>query len=107
MKSVRVVMVAAVAALSFAGGASAGVVMTSTGGKVENPLACGYVLPRTKTTSYTFEAWLNVLNTAAFYPTAKAEWNDVKTGVISVQQKALTGGDVAELLDALQATLVG
>ena len=54
-----------------------------------------------------FEAWLNVLGTAAFYPTAKAEWNDVKQGVISVEQEALTGGDVRTLLDALQTAITG
>ena len=52
-----------------------------------------------------FEAWLNVLANAKFYPTAKPEWNSVKQGVINVEQNALTGGDVKTLLDELQATL--
>ncbi|MBQ6527965.1 MAG: extracellular solute-binding protein [Clostridia bacterium] len=52
-----------------------------------------------------FEAWLSVLDTAKFYPTTKVEWNDVKTGVINVEQQALTGGNVQELLDALQAQI--
>ena len=54
-----------------------------------------------------FEAWLNVLGSSQFYPTAKAEWNDVKVGVINVEQAALTGGDVKALLDALQAQITG
>lgn len=52
-----------------------------------------------------FEAWLDVLNTSKFYPTSKTEWDQVKQGVISVEQNALTGGDVRTLLDALQAEL--
>ncbi len=54
-----------------------------------------------------FEAWLNVLGSAKFYPTTKAEWNDVKQGVIAVEQEALTGGDVKTLLDNLQAKIAG
>ncbi|MBR3873542.1 MAG: extracellular solute-binding protein [Clostridia bacterium] len=52
-----------------------------------------------------FGAWLDVLNTSRFYPAATAGWDDVKTGVINVEQNALTGGNVQELLDALQAEL--
>ena len=52
-----------------------------------------------------FEAWLNVLGSAQFYPTAKAECIDVKQGVTTVEQNALTGGDVKALLDELQAKL--
>ena len=54
-----------------------------------------------------FSAWLDVLGGAKFYPTTKAEWNDVKQGVISVEQQALTGGDVRTLLDDLQAAITG
>ena len=54
-----------------------------------------------------FQAWLDVLGSAKFYPVTKAEWNDVKQGVISVEQQALTGGDVRALLDNLQATITG
>ena len=54
-----------------------------------------------------FAAWLDVLGSAKFYPTTKAEWNDVKQGVISVEQTALTGGNVKELLDELQAKITG
>jgi multiple sugar transport system substrate-binding protein len=50
-----------------------------------------------------FSAWLAVLDSCQFYPTAKAEWNDVKQGVIKVEQNALQGGDVKALLDELQA----
>ena len=52
-----------------------------------------------------FEAWLSVLDSCQFYPTSKAEWDAVKQGVISVEQKALTGADVRTELDALQASL--
>jgi len=50
-----------------------------------------------------FEAWLSVLDSCQFYPTAKSEWIDVKQGVIEVEQNALLGGDVQTLLDELQA----
>ncbi|MCE5344475.1 MAG: extracellular solute-binding protein [Eubacteriales bacterium] len=50
-----------------------------------------------------FEAWLNVLDSCQFYPTAKSEWIDVKQGVIDVEQNAMLGGDVKTLLDELQA----
>ncbi|MEA5016201.1 MAG: extracellular solute-binding protein [Candidatus Limiplasma sp.] len=53
-----------------------------------------------------FEAWLSVLDSCQFYPTAKAEWIDVKQGVIEVEQNALLGGDIQALLDELQAKLV-
>ena len=52
-------------------------------------------------------AWLDIVGTAKFYPTAKAEWADVKQGVIDVQQNALLGGNVQELLDNLQAEIAG
>ena len=52
-----------------------------------------------------FAGWLDVLAGCQFYPTAMAEWDQVKTGVINVEQNALTGGDVRTLLDALQADL--
>ena len=68
---------------------------TSTGGDImvaANPAAA---------------AWLDVVGGAKFYPTAMAEWADVKQGVIDVQQQALLGGDVQELLDELQAEIAG
>ena len=42
-----------------------------------------------------------------FYPTAKSEWADVKQGVINVEQQALLGGNVQELLDGLQSEIAG
>ena len=54
-----------------------------------------------------FSAWLDVLGTCQFYSTAKAEWDAVKQGVIAVEQSALTGGNVQELLDNLQKTIAG
>ena len=52
-------------------------------------------------------AWIEIVGSAKFYPTAKAEWADVKQGVINVEQNALLGGNVQELLDALQAEIAG
>ena len=49
--------------------------------------------------------WVEIVGSCKFYPTAKAEWADVKQGVIDVEQNALLGGNVAELLDALQNSL--
>lgn len=52
-------------------------------------------------------AWIEIVGSSNFYPTAKAEWADVKQGVINVEQEALLGGDVQELLDDLQAEIAG
>jgi multiple sugar transport system substrate-binding protein len=52
-------------------------------------------------------AWVDIVGSSNFYPTAKAEWADVKQGVISVEQNALLGGDVQSLLDDLQAEIAG
>ena len=52
-------------------------------------------------------AWVDIVGSAKFYPTAKAEWADVKQGVIDVEQQALLGGNVQELLDNLQTTIAG
>jgi multiple sugar transport system substrate-binding protein len=52
-------------------------------------------------------AWVEIVGSSKFYPTAKAEWADVKQGVISVEQNALLGGDVKTLLDELQAQIAG
>ena len=52
-------------------------------------------------------AWIDIVGSCQFYPTAKAEWADVKQGVINVEQNALLGGNVQELLDALQAEIAG
>lgn len=52
-------------------------------------------------------AWVDIVGSSKFYPTAKAEWADVKQGVIDVEQRALLGEDVQELLDELQADIAG
>ncbi len=52
-------------------------------------------------------SWIEVVGSAQFYPTAKAEWADVKQGVINVQQQVLQGGDAQALLDALQQQIAG
>ena len=52
-------------------------------------------------------AWIDIVGSSKFYPTAKAEWADVKQGVINVEQNALLGGNVQELLDELQAQIAG
>ena len=52
-------------------------------------------------------AWIDIVGSSNFYPTAKAEWADVKQGVIQVEQEALLGGDVQTLLDELQAQIAG
>jgi multiple sugar transport system substrate-binding protein len=52
-------------------------------------------------------AWVDIVGSSKFYPTAKAEWADVKQGVIDVEQQALLGGDVKTLLDDLQAEIAG
>ena len=54
-----------------------------------------------------FEAWLSVLDSCQFYPTALDNWDAIKQGVIDVEQQALTGGDVKALLDDLQAKIAG
>ena len=51
--------------------------------------------------------WVDIVGSCKFYPTAKAEWADVKQGVIDVEQQALLGGNVKELLDNLQAQIAG
>ncbi len=50
-------------------------------------------------------AWVDIVGSCKFYPTAKAEWANVKQGVINVEQQALMGGNVQELLDELQAEI--
>ena len=56
----------------------------------------------------TFEAWLGVLGNARFYPASKAEWADVRNGVVvDVEQRALTGEEVKPLPDALQTKIAG
>lgn len=50
-------------------------------------------------------SWVDIVGSCNFYPTAKTEWDDVKQGVINVEQQALLGGNVKELLDGLQAEI--
>ncbi len=50
-------------------------------------------------------AWVDIVGSSKFYPTAKAEWADVKQGVIEVEQNALQGSDVKQLLDDLQSSV--
>ena len=52
-----------------------------------------------------FQAWLDVLASCQFYPTAKVEWDQVKQGVIAAEQAALNGASVQDELDKLQAAL--
>ncbi len=52
-------------------------------------------------------AWIDIVGSAQFYPAAKAEWADVKQGVINVLQQGLLGENVQDLLDALQADIAG
>lgn len=52
-------------------------------------------------------SWIDIVGSCKFYPTAKTEWADVKQGVIEAEQEALLGGNVQELLDALQAEITG
>ncbi len=49
-----------------------------------------------------FATFCDMLNSCNFYPTAKAEWNDVKQGVINAEQQICQGSDAQETLDALQ-----
>ena len=51
--------------------------------------------------------WKYILDASSFYPAAWDKWADVRNGVIQVMQEALLGGDVRELLDALQARITG
>ena len=52
-------------------------------------------------------AWVEIVGSSKFYPTAKAQWADVKQGVIHVLQQALLGGNVRQLLDQLQSEITG
>ena len=52
-------------------------------------------------------AWIDVIGSAKFYPAAKAEWMDVKLGVIDAQQRVLLGEDAKAVLDELQADIAG
>ena len=50
--------------------------------------------------------WGDILENARFYPTNKAEWWNVRTGVVDVLKRSmLEGADPGQLLDELQAQL--
>ena len=51
--------------------------------------------------------WEEALASCKFYPADKAEWWDVRRGVIDVLAQAFEGGDVQQLLDDLQARITG
>ena len=53
------------------------------------------------------KAWIDVIGSAKFYPAAKAEWMDVKLGVIDAQQRVLLGESAQDVLDELQADIAG
>ena len=52
-----------------------------------------------------YKVWLDVLGDCKFQPTAMAEWDTVKQGVITVEQKALTGASIKDELDKLQQSV--
>ena len=54
-----------------------------------------------------FATFCNLLTSCNFYPTAKAEWIDVKQGVIDAEQRVCQGEDAKTVLDALQAQIAG
>ena len=51
--------------------------------------------------------WVGLVAGAKFYPAAKAEWIDVKQGVIDAQQRVLLGEDAQTVLDELQEEIAG
>ncbi len=56
----------------------------------------------------TYAQWIDILNSCNFYPTSKAEWADVKQGVIEAEQEVLLGEATAqEALDELQDDIAG
>ena len=52
-------------------------------------------------------AWVDIVGSSNFYPTAKAEWAEVKRGCINVEQQALRGGNVQELRYAVHSEIAG
>ena len=77
-------------------------------------LLLSFLLPATKaggeivaSSDPSMAPWVDIVGSCKFYPTAKAEWADVKQGVINVEQEALLGGNVQELLDNLQSEIAG
>ncbi len=55
-----------------------------------------------------FETFCAVLPNCKFYPMQKAEWMDVRNGVVEAEQQVCTGtADAKTVLDALQAKVAG
>ena len=55
-----------------------------------------------------FADFNEILAACEFYPTYKVEWNDVKQGVISAEQRVcINGEDAQTVLDELQAQIAG
>ena len=50
--------------------------------------------------------WHDALASSTFFPVEKNGWPDAKTGIISVMQEVLLGGDPKNLLNSLQQVLV-
>lgn len=51
--------------------------------------------------------WMDLADDSRFAPASKLEWTRVKRGIIQAEQQALQGGDVQQLLDALQENVSG
>ena len=54
-----------------------------------------------------FATWCGMLADCDFYPASRAEWIDVKQGVIDAEQQVLEGADAQEVLDSLQSDIAG
>ena len=68
------------------------------------PAVNSAVTPLTAVDS-SFAIWLSVLSNCKFYPVGLPGWDEVKQGIINVEQNVLKGADVKEELDALQRAL--
>ena len=51
--------------------------------------------------------WIDIVGAAKFYPDSDPAWDEVKNDAIDAEQQALLGGNVQELLDAMQAKYAG
>ena len=54
-----------------------------------------------------FANFSSILLSCDFYPSSRAEWIDVKQGVIDAEQRICQGEDAQTVLDALQAQIAG
>lgn len=52
-------------------------------------------------------AWVTAVNNARFLPAGKANWYDVRTGMVAALQKALDGGNLKSLLKQLNQSVGG